>query len=584
MEQSDEQIAAAIAALEAQRALLGDAVIEMALTPLRNELHVRQARAVRQLPAQQLKQVSVLFVDVVGSTTLSQQLDPEEICAVMDDALSRATAVVQARRGKVLQYAGDNLLAAFGADGAGEDDAERAVHCGLELLELGRTLGSEVQTRHGHAGFDVRVGVHTGGVLLGGGVDAEGTIRGIAVNIAARMEQTAPAGALRISHDTYAQVRGMFEVDAQAPLAVKGVDVPVTSYLVRRAKPRQYRIGTRGIEGVATKMIGRDSELEQLQTAFKRLFEERRFAAVTVVAEAGVGKSRLLYEFEAWSEAHPESFFLLRGRATPSTGTQAYGLLRDIIAWRFQIADDDSVEAAKKKMEDGIVPLFVHDDGPDLAEGHAHLLGHLIGIDWRNSRHIRGIVDDPRQIRNRAFHAAGQLFRRISSDDSNRSDGADGATGATPVLLQLEDLHWADGESLDFLNYLAEVERDVPLLVLAFTRPTLFERRTDWGNAEGLHQRIDLHPLGKDMSQRLANELLKKLPEIPVALRELLTGSAEGNPLYMEELVKMLIDQGTIETGGANQPWKVNADRLRVTNVPSTLTGVLQTRLDGVTP
>ena len=162
--------------------------------------------------------------------------------------------------------------------------------------------------------------MHTGGVLLGGGVDADGSIRGIAVNIAARMEQTAPAGALRISHDTYAQVRGLFEVEAQEPLAVKGVDAPIQSYLVLRAKPRSFRIGTRGIEGVATRMIGRDAELEQLQAAFKRLFDDRKLAAVTVVADAGIGKSRLLYEFEAWSEARPESFFLFRGRATPQTG------------------------------------------------------------------------------------------------------------------------------------------------------------------------------------------------------------------------------------------------------------------------
>ena len=136
---------------------------------------------------------------------------------MMDGALARCTAVVEAHHGKVLQYAGDSLLAVFGADEAREDDAERAVRCGLALLAEGRALGAEVQAPHGHAGFDVRVGIHTGGVLLGGGVDAEGSIRGIAVNIAARMEQTAPAGALRISHDTYRQVRGVFEVEAAGP-------------------------------------------------------------------------------------------------------------------------------------------------------------------------------------------------------------------------------------------------------------------------------------------------------------------------------------------------------------------------------
>ena len=390
-----QQLEAGIQALEAQRSLLGDAVVDASLVGLRAKLAcLRDATAPEPEPAQTLKQVTILFLDVVGSTTLSQHLDPEAISAVMDDVLARGTAVVEAHRGKVLQYAGDNILAAFGASESREDDAERAVHAGLALLELGKALGAEVQASHGHAGLNVRVGLHTGGVLLGGGVDADGSIRGIAVNIAARMEQTAPAGALRISQDTYAQVRGMFEVDAQAPLVVKGVSTPIQSYLVLRAKPRHFRIGTRGIEGVATKMIGRDAELEALQDAFKRLFQERKLAAVTVVAEAGIGKSRLRYEFEAWSEARPESFFHFRGRATPQTAAQAFGLLRDILAWRFQIADDDSVEAAQAKMEQGIAPLFLHDDGPDLAEGHAHLLGQSIARGWRTGA-SRRIIAEP---------------------------------------------------------------------------------------------------------------------------------------------------------------------------------------------
>jgi len=564
-----QQLEAAIAALEGQRSTLGDAVVESLLAAAKAKLAALSSPdAPPAVPAQTLRQVSILFLDVVGSTALAQRLDPEEISAVMDDALARATAVVQAHGGRVLQYAGDNILAVFGADEAREDDVERAVRCGLALLELGKLLGTEVRAARGHDGFDVRVGVHTGGVLLGGGVDADGSIRGIAVNIAARMEQAAPAGALRISHDAYAQVRGVFEVERQEPLAVKGVDEPIQSYLVLRAKARSFRLGSRGIEGVATRMIGRDAELEALQDAFKRLFVDRKLAAVTVVADAGIGKSRLLYEFAAWSDARPESFFLFRGRATPQAEGQPFALLRDILAWRFQIADDDSVEAARRKMEQGIVPLFVDDDGPELAEGHAHLLGHLIGIEWRESRHVKGILDDPKQIRNRAFHVAAQLLRRIG-----RSDG-------TPVVLELEDLHWADNESLDFLAYLTEIDRDVPLLMLASCRPTLFERRSSWC-AERVHRRIDLQPLGRDMSRLLVSELLKMLPEVPTALRELVTGGAEGNPFYMEELVKMLIDQGAIETGDL---WRVNAERLLLTKVPPTLTGVLQARLDSLPP
>jgi class 3 adenylate cyclase/tetratricopeptide (TPR) repeat protein len=566
-----QQLEAGIAALEAQRGLLGHAVVDAMLGPARERLAALIEPLKPTEPAQTLKQVSILFLDVVGSTRLSQRLDPEAISAVMDDALSRGTALVLAHHGKVLQYAGDNILAAFGTDEAREDDTERAVQCGLDLLTLGKQLGAEVLAAHDHAGFDVRVGVHTGSVLLGGGVDAGGTIRGIAVNIAARLEQTAPAGALRISQDTYAQVRGLFEVDAQPPLAVKGVDEPVQSYLVRCAKPRQFHIGTRGIEGVATKMIGRDAELAALQAAYRRLFVERRFAAVTVVADAGIGKSRLLYEFEAWSEARAETTYLFRGRATPQTGTQAFGLLRDILAWRFQIHDDDRIEAARRKLEEGIVPLFVHDDGADLAEGHAHLLGHLIGIEWKESRHIKGILDDPGQIRSRALHAATQLFRRISQ------------THGAPVILELEDLHWADDESLHFLNQLAESNHDVPLLALSFTRPTLFDRPDCLPTFLSAFQRIDLRPLDQHDSQTLAGELLKKLPEIPVVLQDMLTSRAEGNPFYMEELVKMLIDQGAIQARSeADDTWTVDPDRLRVTQVPSTLTGVLQARLDGL--
>ena len=546
--------------------MLGDAVVDMATAPLKVQLAALAASpASAAEPAQVLKQVSILFLDVVGSTALARQLDPETISAVMDGALARGTTIVQAYRGKILQYAGDNILAAFGADASQEDDTERAVHCGLALLELGNALGAEVESAHGHAGFNVRVGVHTGGVLLGGGVDVDGSIRGMAVNVAARMEQTAPAGALRISQDTYAQVRGLFEVDAQEPLTVKGVDTPIQSYLVKRAKPRNFRIGTRGIEGVATDMVGRDVELEQLKGAFRHLFEAREFAAVTVVAEAGVGKSRLLYEFESWSELQPETFILFRGRATPQTSLQAYGLLRDILAWRFQIHDDDSVETARRKMEDGIVPHFVHEYGASLAEAHAHLLGHLVGIDHRESRHIKGILEDAKQIRTRALHAAAQLFRRMSAGTGH------------PVVLQLDDLHWADDETLDFLDHLADVNRDVPMLVLGFARPTLFERRT----AQGIQRRIDLHPLDKLTSSMLAGELLKKLPDIPRGLSELLVSRAEGNPFYMEELVRMLIDQSTIRTG---QTWAVDAERLLLTQVPPTLIGVLQARLDGLPP
>ena len=198
-------------------------------------------------------------------------------------------------------------------------------------------------------------------------------------------------GALRISHDTYAQVRGLFEVERQEPLAVKGVDEPIQSYLVLRAKPRSFRLGTRGIEGVATRMIGRDAELEALQDAFKRLFADRKLAAVTVVADAGIGKSRLLYEFAAWSDARPETL-LSSSAAAPRRRRKASP--SDCCATSSPGASRSPTTTASRRRAGRWSRASSRcswtTTAPTRREGHAHLLGHLIGIEWRESRACQG--------------------------------------------------------------------------------------------------------------------------------------------------------------------------------------------------
>ena len=566
-----QQIEIAISALEAQRAVLGAVLVDEAQAPLRARLATLGTHQGTRADAatQTLKQVTLLFLDVVGSTTLSEQLDPEEVHASMDGTLARCTAIVLAHQGKVLNYAGDSLLAVFGADEVREDDPERAVQTGLALLQEGQRQGQLIKQRYGHSGFDVRVGVHTGGVLLGGGVDGDGNIRGFAVNVAARMEQSAPVGALRISHDTYRHIRGVFDVTQQAPIQVTGVAEPMVTYLVQRCKPRAFRVVSRGVEGVETHMIGRDAELAQLQQAYQRLHEQGRLSIITVVAEAGLGKSRLLYEFQNWAETRPERFILFRGRARPTTQCQLFGLLRDMLAWRLQIVDGDSLAVARQKFEQGITPMFVTASGADMAQEHAHLLGHLIGIDFSASPHIRGIQDDSQQLRDRGFHAAALLLRLIAAQNNK------------PILVLLDDLQWADDGSLDFLQYFLQVNCDVPILLLGLTRPTLFERRSNWPGTDAA-ELIELRSLNPSASCLLANELLKKLPEIPAALRELITSGAEGNPFYMEELLKMLVDEGAIVTG--TESWHLNRAQLLATRVPQSLTGVLQARLDGLQP
>ena len=554
MQPSAEQLQAAIAALEAQRALLGDAVADTALAPLRRELAALQAPAAG---AQQLKQVSVLFVDVVGSTAIGQQLDPETIHAVMDSALERFTAVVQSEGGRVLQYTGDGMLAAFGTELASEDDVECAIRAGLGIVESARQHAPQARQQHGVPDFNVRVGVHTGRVLLGGGVDAEGSIRGATVNVAARMEQSAPPGRVRISHDSWRHVRGLFEAEEQEPISVKGVAQPMRSWLVVRSLPRSTRHGPRGIEGLATPMVGRDTELGLLHGRLQRAIATRRAHAVTVVGEAGLGKSRLLAEFQRGLDA--QRVRLLLGRAHPRSAVEPYGVLHDLVARALGIAEGEPADTARDKLEAALAVLF---DDEGLAP--VHRIGHLLGLDFSASPHVKPLLGDDAALRAAAFDDGVLALQRLCA--------------RRPTVLVLDDLHWTDDGTIAFVHHAMRHAADAALLLLTLTRQTVFERHADWMQGIAQHGRIDLKPLDEALSQELAEALLQRMRDVPDALRALVIGGSEGNPFYMEELVKMLIDDGVIVV--AADGWHVLGERLEQARVPATLTGVLQARLD----
>ena len=558
-----QQLEQAIAIQESLRGTIDDAILDATIDALRAQLAAQEPAAVESRRAQ----ATILFLDLAGHTDLIQGRDPEEIMEIIDRALLRLAEPVMRHGGRIVRYQGDGYKAVFGLPVAQEHDPDNAILAGLDVLAEAEAIAAELSEERGLRGFAVRVGIDTGRVLLGGGTEGEDAVTGLPVNLAARLEQAAAPGTILISHHTYQHVRGVFDFQPLAPIAAKGFAEPVPVYRVLRRKPRTFRTRRRGVEGVETRMIGRDTELERLQTTFRRVGETGQAAAVIVAAAAGLGKSRLLYEFENWVDLQPVNVHLFRGRARQETQRLPYGLLRDVFVFRCGIYDDDTAAAARDKLVAGFRAVFGGGGaaGDDI-ERKAHLVGHLLGYDFSAGPHVRPLLGEPRQLRSQALFYLTEYFTA--------------AAAGKPILILLEDLHWADDSSLDALEALLTALDDQPLLLLGATRPTLYERRPGWLEDRPAHRRLDLSLLDSAASERLVAEILQRAETIPPRLAALLIERAEGNPFYVEELIKMLIDDGVIIPGEPS--WRVLADKLDVIHVPPTLTGVLQARLEGL--
>lgn len=558
-----EQLEQALMVLEGQRATLGDAVVEAALNSIREKLATLQEAPPPS--EQQRKQATILFADISGLSVLSEKMDMdvEDVMELINRLWQRLDRVIVAHGGTIDKHIGDQVMAVWGTQGAREDDPERAIRAALALqAEL-----QQVEVGGGAAPLQIRSGINTGPVLLGAvGTTGEYTAMGDTVNLASRLAHAAPPGRLLISHDSYRHVRGLFDVQALDPLVVRGKREPVQVYLVYQAKPRVFRLLTQGVVGVETRMIGRSRELERLQAGLQRVIAGGTLEAFTVVGEAGVGKSRLLYELRSWLELLPEMVILLNGRASQEMMRAPFALIRDVFAFRCGILENDPASLAREKLERGLTRFFPNDAEALLK---SHFIGHLLGLDFSASPHLRGILDDAKQIHDRARTYLVQLFTN--------------ATLLRPSLLLLEDIHWADDESLALLLHLLQQSRTRRLMVLCLARPTLFERRPDWmEESEGIQTLLRLRPLTKRQSRQLVKEILRKLPAVPEALRELVVSAAEGYPFYVEELIKMLIEEGVIVRG--EEAWHVDPTRLVAVRVPPTLTGILQARLDALPP
>ncbi|MCP4536314.1 MAG: tetratricopeptide repeat protein [Chloroflexi bacterium] len=551
-----EQLDHAIATLEAQRAILGDAVVDIALAPLREKLAELQAQAITE----QRKQVTILFADVSGFTAMAESMDAEIVSDTMNALWQCIDTVIVEHGGLIDKHIGDAVMALWGAGETREDDPERAIRAALDMQA---EIHSFVET-YRDASLQMRVGINTGPVLLGGvGTTGEFSAIGDAVNLANRLEQAAPVGEVLISRDTYRHVRGIFDVQPQNPITVKGRTGLVQTYVVQRAKPHAFRMITRGVEGIETHMVGRDAELLILKSAFQdatlqgdfdNKLENAEPCIVTVVGDAGVGKSRLLYEFERWTESLLCQIHYFKGRATPAMVNIPYSIIRDMFAYRFNIRESDSAAAVLNKFRVGMDGILDAD--------RADLVGHLVGFDFSASVAVKNLLGSPsfRQIATAYL----TTYVRTVADQ--------------PTVIFLDDVHWADDSSLDVVHHLVTEIANARLLVVCLARPLLFERHPNWAQDHRTYTQLDVKPLSRRASRALVSEILQRVDQVPDNLRALVVEGAEGNPFYVEELIKMLIEDGVIVRG--EERWHISSDRLAKVRVPPTLTGVLQARLD----
>ncbi len=562
--QSDiDRLKKAIATLEAERQSLGDQVVDAALAPMRDRLAELQAAALNE----QRKMVTVLFADLVGHTKLFASLDAEDVHEIIGRCFSTWRDGIENHGGYVEKYIGDAVLAVFGLSATQEDDAERAVRCALKMRQKLEDLNSALEQTWGIR-LRMRTGITTGEVVVSTLDDrkrGELIVIGETVNLASRLQGAAPESGILITHDTYQLVRGIFNVQKLDPVYVKGVVEPVQVYLVREAKPRAFRVATRGVEGVETPMIGRQADLKRLQDEYLDMVEARERRLVSIVGEPGIGKSRLIYEFGNWLELLPETIYYFKGRAYQSSQSLPYSLVRSIMSFRFEIQDSDAPLALWEKLERGVSEVLERNAA---TSRKAYYIGRLLGFELGDHPQWSDNEQDARHFHEQALVYLGEYFRTLAQEH--------------PVVVLLEDIHWADDTSLDLIYSLEGTLAEQPLLIVCTTRPRLYERRPNWGEGLIFHNRIDLVPLSRRDSQQLVELILQKVEVFPEELGELIVERADGNPFFIEEVLKILIEEGVIEK--SPNRWQVHMYKLKGIKIPQTLSGVLRARLDSLVP
>jgi class 3 adenylate cyclase/predicted ATPase len=497
------------------------------------------------------KQVTVLFADLKGSMELLADRDPEEARKILDPVLERMMEAIHRYEGTVNQVMGDGIMALFGAPLSHEDHAVRASYAALRMQEAIRRYTEEARRAHG-VEVQIRVGLNSGEVVVrsvGSDLRMDYTAVGQTTHLAARMEQLAAPGTIRLTADTLALAEGYVEVKPLGPIPVKGLAEPVEVYELSGAGPARTRLQASRTHGL-TRFVGRDAEMDQLRRAAEEA-RRGRGQLVAVVGEPGVGKSRLYYEFV--HSHHAQGWRVLESGSVSYGKATAYLPLADLLRGYFKIEAPDDVRAIRAKATGNLLTL---DDS--LKDAVPPVLWVLDALP-EDSPFLAG---DPTDRRRRTLAAVKRILLRESQ--------------VQPLLLVFEDLHWIDSETQAFLDNLVESLPAAPILLAVNYRP---EYRHGWGNKPSYRQlRID--PLAPESAVDLLEALLGSDPSV-APLKPFLIQRTHGNPLFLEESVRALGETGTL--AGARGAHRLERG-LETVRVPATVQAILAARIDRLAP
>jgi class 3 adenylate cyclase/tetratricopeptide (TPR) repeat protein len=590
------QLRAAIAGQEKLRSTLGDAVVDAAVAALRQQLATvqgderAQSRGEIAGPRAELashalaslrshlpkdlaakaraagwsegerRQVTLLFADLSGFTALSERADPELIRTFQNDLFTELARIIYQYEGFVEKFVGDAVLAVFGAPVTHEDDPERALRVALAMRARMAALNRRWHERLG-APVTLHVGINTGPVVAGKfASDPDGrsttyAVTGDTVNTASRLQDAAEPGQILVSRTTYRLAQGAFTFQALEPIQVRNRSEPLAVYELLRARPLPGKL--RGIQELGEAFVGREDALAQLQAVTDSLAETGRIVLIT--GDAGIGKSRLIAE---WRKRSQDTVRWLEGRCFAHTTNLSYGPFLDMLRRFAGIVDDDTDRRARQRLDAAVERLF-----PGEREAQAILASLLAMRLHREESAVLAALSDPRVLRERIFGLIERLVRRLAQE--------------RPLVLFLEDMQWADASTVELVQHLLPLTAGEPLVILVAGRPDpdspIGQLETAAAGAHGERLvRIALDRLSDSSSLTMVRDLLAT-PELPPNLASLIRDRADGNPFFVEEIIRTLIEQGALRREGDR--WS-STPLMETISVPDTLQGLIMARID----